>query len=162
MARLLTGFPKTSWPRRRFSASYAARISVKVSQISEFRAIMGIKTGLLGCCSSSTLGSRANDNVWLHHSPCSSGAGWTTSSQPGHDPLNQTHIFILPNSPGFYFLGGTHLDRTTLWVNSWYIFGPQRSVWSQLLILAPLKDIFYHLDMPVIGRHSHNRQTGMW
>ena len=60
---MLTGFPRTRWPRRRFSESYAVRISVKISQICEFRVIMGIMTGLLRCCSSSTLGSRANDYV---------------------------------------------------------------------------------------------------
>ena len=45
-------------------------------------------TGLLGCCSSSTLGSRANDYVktlttlgfWLHHSPCSRGC-WTNNTR---------------------------------------------------------------------------------
>ena len=55
--------------------------SVKISRICEFRVIMGIMAGLLGCCSSSTLGSRANDYVntlatlgfWLHRSPCSLG-----------------------------------------------------------------------------------------
>ena len=47
---------------------------------------MGIMTGLLGCCSSSTLGSRANDYVktltlgfWLHHLPCSLGC-WTNNT----------------------------------------------------------------------------------
>ena len=76
---MLTGFPRTRWPWRRFSESYAVRISVKVWRMCEFRVIMGIMTGLLGCCSSSTLGSRANDYVitlatlglWQHHSPCS-------------------------------------------------------------------------------------------
>ena len=61
------------------------RISVKISRIWEFRIIMGKITGLLGCCSSSTRGSRANDYVktlatlgfWLHHSPCS--LGWLPS-----------------------------------------------------------------------------------
>ena len=83
----LTGFPRTRWPRRWFSESYAVRISVKISRICEFRVIMGIMTGLLGCCSSSTLGSRANDYVktlatlgfWLHHSPCSLGC-WTNNT----------------------------------------------------------------------------------
>ena len=78
---MLTGFARTRWPRLRFSESYAVRISLKISRICEFRVIMGIMTGLLGCCSSSTLGSRANDYVktlamlgfWLHHSPCSLG-----------------------------------------------------------------------------------------
>ena len=60
---MLTGFSRTRWPRRRFSESYAVRISVKISRICEFRVIMGIMTGLIGCCSSSTLGSRANDYV---------------------------------------------------------------------------------------------------
>ena len=46
-----------------FSESYAVWISVKILRICEFRVIMGIMTGLLGCCSSSTLGSRANDYV---------------------------------------------------------------------------------------------------
>ena len=62
-------------------------ISVKISWICELRVIMGIMTGLLGCCSSSTLGSRANDYVkilatlgfWLHHSPCSLGC-WTNNT----------------------------------------------------------------------------------
>ena len=84
---MLTGFPRTRWPRLRFSESYAVRISVKISRICEFRVIMGIMTGLLGCCSSSTLGSRANDYVktlatlgfWLHHSPCSLGC-WTNNT----------------------------------------------------------------------------------
>ena len=84
---MLTGFSKTRWPRLRFSESYAVRISVKISRICEFRVIMGIMTGLLGCCSSSTLGSRANDYVktlatlgfWLHHSPCSLGC-WTNNT----------------------------------------------------------------------------------
>ena len=82
---MLTGFPRTRWPRRRFSESYAVRISVKISRICEFRVIMGIMTGLLGCCSSSTLGSRANDyakttfGFWLHHSPCSLGC-WTNNT----------------------------------------------------------------------------------
>ena len=60
---MLTGFPRTRWPQLRFSESYAVRISVKISRICEFSVIMGIMTGLLGCCSSSTLGSRANDYV---------------------------------------------------------------------------------------------------
>ena len=51
---MLTGFPRTRWPQWRFSESYAVQISVKLSRICEF---------LLGCCSSSTLGSRANDYV---------------------------------------------------------------------------------------------------
>ena len=83
---MLTGFPRTRWPRRRFSESCAVRISVKILRIWEFRAIMGIMTGLLGCCSSSTLGSRANDYVktlatlhWLHYSPCSRGC-WTNNT----------------------------------------------------------------------------------
>ena len=53
---MLTGFPRTRWPRRRFSESYAVQISVKISRICEFRVIMGIMTGLLWCCSSSTSG----------------------------------------------------------------------------------------------------------
>ena len=71
--------------RRRFSESCVVRISVKISRICEFRVMMGIMTGLLGCCLSSTLGSRANDYVktmrgfWLHHSPCSLGC-WTNNT----------------------------------------------------------------------------------
>ena len=60
---MLTGFPGTRWPWLRFSESYAARISMEISRMCEFRVIMGIMTVLLGCCSSSTLGSRANDYV---------------------------------------------------------------------------------------------------
>ena len=85
---MLTGFPRTRWPRLWFSESYGVRISVKISRICEFRVQMGIMTGLLGCCSSSTLGSRANDNVktlatlgfWLQHSPCSLGC-WTNNTR---------------------------------------------------------------------------------
>ena len=80
---MLTGFPRTRWPRRRFSDSYAVRISVKISRICEFRVIMGIMSGRRG---SSTLGSRANDYVktatlgfWLNHSPCSLGC-WTNNT----------------------------------------------------------------------------------
>ena len=84
---MLAGFPRTRWPWLRFSESYAVRISMKISQICEFRVIMGIMTGLLGCCSSSTLRSKANDYVktlamlrfWLHHSPCSFGC-WTNNT----------------------------------------------------------------------------------
>ena len=84
---MLTGFSKTRWPRLRFSESYAVRNSVKISLICEFCVIMGIMTGLLGCCSSSTRGSRANDYVktlatlgfWLHHSPYSLGC-WTNNT----------------------------------------------------------------------------------
>ena len=91
---MLTGFPKTKWPRRRFSESYAVRISVKISRICEFRVIMGIMTGLLGCCSSSTVGSRANDYVKTREGfdciirPAPSRAGRTTPSQPGQYPLS--------------------------------------------------------------------------
>ena len=76
---MLTGFPWTRWPWRRFSESYSIQISTKISRICECRVIMGIMTRLLGCCLCSALGSRANDYVktlttlrfWLHHSPCS-------------------------------------------------------------------------------------------
>ena len=82
---MLTGFPRTRWPRRRFSESYAVRISVKVSRIWEFRVIiMGVMTDQLGCCSSSTVGSRVNDCIIR---PAPSGARRTTPSQPGHYPL---------------------------------------------------------------------------
>ena len=60
---MLTGFPRTRWARRWFSESYAVRIAVEISRICEFRVIMGMMTGLLGCCSSSTRGSRPNDSV---------------------------------------------------------------------------------------------------
>ena len=84
---MLTGFPRTRWPRRRFSENYAVRISVKITRICEFRVIMGTMSDLLGWCSSSTLGSRANDYVktlatlgfWLHHSPCPFGC-WTNNT----------------------------------------------------------------------------------
>ena len=72
---MLTGFPRTRWLRRWFSESYAVRISMKISRICEFRVIMGIMTGLLGCCLSSTRGSRANDAC----SPCSLGC-WTNNT----------------------------------------------------------------------------------
>ena len=41
---MLTGFPRTRWPRRRFSESYVARISVKISRIYEFRVTLEIVT----------------------------------------------------------------------------------------------------------------------
>ena len=82
---MLTGFARTRWPRLRFSESYAVWISVKILRICEFRVIMGIMTGLLGCCSSSTLGSSTNDYCIIRPAP--SGAGRTTPSQPGHYPL---------------------------------------------------------------------------
>ena len=92
---MLTGFPRTRWPRRRLSESYAVRISVKTSRIWEFRVIW--EQWPVGCCSYSTLGSRANDYVknlttlgfWLHHSPWSLGcwtnntlAAWSLSPNP--------------------------------------------------------------------------------
>ena len=43
---MFTGFPRTIWPRRRFSESYATWISVKISLICEFRVIMGIMISL--------------------------------------------------------------------------------------------------------------------
>ena len=82
---MLTGFPRTRWLRRLFSESYAARISVKTSQICEFRVIMGI---MLGC----TLG------VWLHHSPCSLGC-WTNNTlaarslSPKWSPCSDCHHY---------------------------------------------------------------------
>ena len=111
---MLTGFPRTRWPRLRFSESYAVRISVKISRICEFRVIMGIMTGLLGCCSSSTLGSRANDYVktlatlgfWLHHSPCSLGC-WTNNTLAARS--------LSPN----YALTGM-LSYTKLWLGIWH------------------------------------------
>ena len=62
-----------------FSESSVTRISAKISRICEFCIIMGIMTGLRGCCSSSTRGSRGNDTVktlatlgfWRNLSPCS-------------------------------------------------------------------------------------------
>ena len=99
---MLTGFARTRWPRLRFSESYAVRISVKISRICEFRVIMGIMTGLLGCCSSSTLGSRANDYVktlatlefWLHHSPCPLGC-WTNNTLAARSLSPKYTILIL-------------------------------------------------------------------
>ena len=84
---MFTRFPRTRWPWRQFNESYAVRICVKISRICEFRVIMGIMTSLLGGCSPSTLGSRANDYVKtlatlgfrLHHSPCSLGC-WTNNT----------------------------------------------------------------------------------
>ena len=91
---MFAGFPRRRWPQLRFSESCAVRISVKISRICEFRVIMGIMTGLLGCCSSSTLGSRANEYLRSGFDciirPVPSGAGRTTPSQPGHYPL--THF----------------------------------------------------------------------
>ena len=60
--------------------------NISISWICEFRVMMGIMTCLLGCCSSSTRGSRADDYCIIR--PAASGAGRTTPSQPGHYPLN--------------------------------------------------------------------------
>ena len=65
---MFTKFPRAWWPRWRFSEFYAARISVKISQICEFGVKIGIITGLLECCLSSTLWSRANDE-WSRQNP---------------------------------------------------------------------------------------------
>ena len=61
----------------RFNGSCSAQFSVQMSRMCEFRVIMGIMTGLLGCCLWSTLGLRedaffksiASLWFWLHHSP---------------------------------------------------------------------------------------------
>ena len=62
---MLTGFPRTRWPRQGFSDSYAVRISVKILRICDFRAIMGIMTDLFGC-----------------FRPAPSGAGQMITSKP--------------------------------------------------------------------------------
>ena len=38
---MLTGFPRTRWLWRRFTESYAVRISVKILRIYEFRVLNG-------------------------------------------------------------------------------------------------------------------------
>ena len=84
---MLTGFPRTRWPRWRLVRAMLYEFPWKYLWICEFRVIMGIMTRLLRCCSSSTLGSRANDYVktlvtlgfWLHHLPCSLGC-WTNNT----------------------------------------------------------------------------------
>ena len=88
-------------PRRRLSGSYTARISVKISRICEFRAIMGIMTSLLGCCCPAPL--RAGRMIMSKLSlrsgfdciipPAPSGAGRTTPPQPGHCPLTNCVIW---------------------------------------------------------------------
>ena len=93
---MLTGVPRTRWSWRGFNETCAARTFVIISQICEIRIIMGIMTGLLGCCSSSTLRSRAIDYIKPERSegfvciirPAPSGARLTTPSQPGHYHLN--------------------------------------------------------------------------
>ena len=57
---MLTGFPRTRRSPGRFRESYAVRISMQISRMFKFRVIT---PGLHGYCSSSTLGSRANDYV---------------------------------------------------------------------------------------------------
>ena len=107
---MLTGFPRTRWPRRRFIESSAARISAKISRICEFHIIMGIMTGLLGCCSSNTFGSRANDFVktlatlgfWLHHSPCSLAAR-LLSPNPYWDQSKSMFIKVAPGMDWWWF-----------------------------------------------------------
>ena len=67
---------------------------------------MGIMTDRLWCCSSSTLGSRANDYVktlvtlgfWLHHSPCSLGC-WTNNTLAARSlspKLTTQSFFFIP------------------------------------------------------------------
>ena len=72
-----------------------------ISRICEFRVIMGMITVLLGCCLSSTLGSRPNDYVktlatlgfWLHHSPFFLGC-WTNNTLAARSlSPNSSHIF---------------------------------------------------------------------
>ena len=65
---MFTGFPRAWWPRWRLSEFNAARISVKISLFCEFGVTIGMITGLLGCCLSSTLWSRVNDE-WLCQNP---------------------------------------------------------------------------------------------
>ena len=98
---MFTVFPRTRWPRRRFSESYAVRISVKISRICEFRVIVGIMTGLLGCCSSAPerAGRMITPNpryarVLTASFPLAapSGSGRTTPSQPGHYPLSISQV----------------------------------------------------------------------
>ena len=87
---MLTGFPRTRWPRRRFNESYAVRISLKISRICEFLVIMGIMAGLLGWCTgtgrmiTSKPSLRSGFDCIIRPAP--SGARRTTPSQPGHYP----------------------------------------------------------------------------
>ena len=60
---MLTGFPRTRWPRRRFSELCGTNFRENIANLLYIYVIMGIMTGLLGCCSASTLGSRVNDYV---------------------------------------------------------------------------------------------------
>ena len=114
---MLTEFPRKRWPRQRFSESYTVRISVKVSRICESRVIIGIMTGLLGCCSSSTLGSKANDYVRSGFDciirPAPSDAGWTKPSQPSHYSLNNKIIlqFLMTNTCDTHLTIPNHTDR---------------------------------------------------
>ena len=72
---MLNGFPWRWLRRREFSESCASRFSVKIWSICEFRAFMGIITGLLRHCLWPTLGLMANAyvktvislGVWLQH-----------------------------------------------------------------------------------------------
>ena len=123
---MLTGFPRTRWPQLRFSESYVVRISVKISRICEFCLIMGIMTSLLGCCSSSTLGSRANDYIIR---PAPSGAGRTTPSQPGHNPLNLTDPAVCnpPLMPANSSPAFTLKQDIVVW---WNIFNPLNDHWA--------------------------------
>ena len=83
---MLTGFPRTKWSRPRFSERFEEWISVKITQILEFRVITGITVvfrvlwpGCAGAVLPAPFGSRVNDYVkslialgfWQHNSPCS-------------------------------------------------------------------------------------------
>ena len=126
---MLTGFPKTRWPRLRFSESYAVWISVKILWICEFPVLMGIMTGLLGCCLSNTLGSRANDYVKtlatlrfsLHHLPCSLGC-WRNNTlaarslSPKYSSFSTDMIkYVFVFSIIFQYWDGTGSCNPSLW-----------------------------------------------
>ena len=133
---MLAGFPRTRWLRLRFSESYAVRISVKISGICEFRVIMGIMTGLLGCCSSSTLGSRENDYVktlatlgfWLHHLPCYLGC-WMNNTLAARSFSPKQSMKYHKNNwlkyNGFY--------RNLALTNYWALYPTMNILWGEML-----------------------------
>ena len=157
---MLTGFPRTRWPRLWFSESYAVRISVKISRICEFRIIMEIMTGLLGCCSSSTLGSRAKHCVKPSRRsafdciirPAPSGTGRTTPSQPGHYPLN--------NAFSIYSSEVGVPDRWNPYDHDFRQVVDQH-MFHRLLDIVPCKHRFA-LTRLIVSSHRLWVETGKW
>ena len=96
-----------------FSESYAARISMKIFRICEFRVSMWIMTSLLGCYSCSTLGSRANDY-----------AGVLTASFDLLPRMTNNTLAAQLLSPKYFF------PETAIWINCCHIHPSIPNIYS--------------------------------